>query len=78
MMNEKGNEMTDKEFAMYGMSEADIRDEFLGSITAKLSGTEMVVASILSDIQEMMQYGFEKEEIRKLLNVAKFCLFEGK
>ena len=70
--------MTDKEFAMYGMSEADIRDEFLGSITAKLSGTEMVVASILSDIQEMMQYGFEKEEIRKLLNVAKFCLFEGK
>lgn len=70
--------MTDKEFAMYGMTEADIRDEFLNGITAKLSGKEMVVAGILSDIQEMMQYGFEKEEIRKLLNVAKFCLFEGK
>ena len=40
-MNEKGNEMTDKEFAMYGMTEADIRDEFLNGITAKLSGMRM-------------------------------------
>jgi hypothetical protein len=78
MMNEKGNEMTEFEAQCYGMSEADIRDEFLNSITMKLSGKEMVVASILSDIQEMMEYGFEKNEIRQLLNVAKFCLFEGK
>jgi hypothetical protein len=77
MMNRKGNEMTEKEFKMYGMTEADIREEFLEGITARLSGTEMVVAGILSDIQEMLQYGCEREEIRKLLNVAKFCLFEN-
>ena len=78
MMNEKGNEMTEFEAQCYGMTEADIRDEFLNSITMKLSGKEMVVASLLSDIQEMLEYGYEKNEIRQLLNVAKFILFEDK
>ena len=77
-MNEKGNEMTEFEAQCYGMTEADIRDEFLNSITMKLSGKEMVVASLLSDIQEMLEYGYEKNEIRQLLNVAKFILFEDK
>ena len=70
--------MTEFETQCYGMTEADIREEYLNGITAKLSGVDMVVASILSDIQEMLEYGFEKNEIRQLLNVAKFCLFEGK
>ena len=70
--------MTEFEAQCYGMTEADIRDEFLNSITMKLSGKEMVVASLLSDIQEMLEYGYEKNEIRQLLNVAKFILFEDK
>lgn len=68
--------MTEFEAQCYGMSEADIRDEFLNSLTMKLSGKEMVVASLLSDIQEMLEYGYEKNDIRQLLNVAKFILFE--
>ena len=78
MMNEKGNEMTEFETQCYGMTEADIREEYLNGITAKLSGVDMVVASILSDCQEMLEMGFAKDQIRKQLNIAKFCLFEGK
>lgn len=70
--------MTEFEAQCYGMSEADIREEFLNSLTMKLSGKEMVVASLLSDIQEMLEYGYEKNEIRQLLNVAKFILFEDR
>ena len=50
MMNRKGNEMTEFEKGCYGMTEADIREEYLNSITARLSGVEMVVAGILSEI----------------------------
>lgn len=70
--------MTEFEAQCYGMSEADIREEFMNSLTMKFSGKEMVVASLLSDIQEMLEYGYEKNEIRQLLNVAKFILFEDK
>lgn len=70
--------MTEFEAQCYGMSEADIREEFMNSLTMKLSGKEMVVASLLSDIQEMLEYGYEKNEIRQLLNVAKFILFEDR
>lgn len=70
--------MTEFETQCYGMTEADIREEYLNGITAKLSGVDMVVASILSDCQEMLEMGFAKDQIRKQLNIAKFCLFEGK
>jgi hypothetical protein len=46
-------------------------------LTAKLSGTEMLVAGILSDCQEMLEMGYDKDQIRKQLNIAKFCLFEN-
>ena len=78
MMNRKGNEMTEFEKGCYGMTEADIREEYLNSITARLSGVEMVVAGILSDCQEMLEMGYDKDVIRKQLNVAKFCLFDEK
>jgi len=70
---------------MFGMSESDIREQYMKSITAKLSGLEMVVAGILSDAQEMLAYPCAadavmqvaaKESVRKQLNVAKFILFE--
>ena len=73
------------EVQMFGMSEDAIREQYMNSITAKLSGLEMVVAGILSDAQEMMAYpcaedavmeAAAKESVRKQLNVAKFILFE--
>jgi hypothetical protein len=58
------------------MTEADIREEYLNSLTAKLSGIDMVVAGILSDCQEMLLMNYDNDSIRKQLNIAKFCLFE--
>jgi hypothetical protein len=57
---------------MFGMSTEDIREDYMESLTAKLSGLEMVVAGILSDAQEMGV----NENVRKQLNIAKFILFE--
>ena len=71
------------EVQMFGMSEDTIREQYMNSITAKLSGLEMVVAGILSDCQEMIAMKNPTipapntdELIRKQLNVAKFILFE--
>jgi hypothetical protein len=60
---------------MFGMSESDIREQYMESITAKFSGLEMVVAGILSDCQELIERG-QSEQVRKQLNIAKFILFE--
>jgi len=69
--------MIAEELQMFGMSKQDIRDQYINSLTAKLSGTEMVVMGILSDCQEMQTFGVDtKERIRKQLNVAKFILSE--
>ena len=71
---------TEKEFAMYGMSEADIREDYMESLTAKHCGIDMVIAGILSDCQELlsMNPAAASEKIRKQLNVAKFILFTTK
>lgn len=68
--------MTEFEKNCYGMTEADIREQYLNSLTAKLSGIDMVVAGILSDCQEMLSMNYDNDSIRKQLNIAKFCLFE--
>jgi hypothetical protein len=73
-----------REIAMYGMSTHDIKTQYIDSITAQTSGLEMVVAGILSDVQELTAYQHAadvnskatKELIRKQLNIAKFVLFE--
>ena len=49
--------MTDFEKRCYGMTEADIREEYMNSITAKFSGLEMVAMGALSDAQELMTFG---------------------
>lgn len=67
--------MTEFEMNCYGMSEADIREEYMESITARFSGLEMVVMGILSDCQELTAMG-RSETVRKQLNVAKFILSE--
>jgi hypothetical protein len=67
--------MTDFETKCYGMSQADIRSQYMEGLTARLSGLEMVVMGILSDCQELQAMG-RNEAVRKQLNVAKFILSE--
>ena len=71
--------MTEFESKCYGMTEQDIRDQYMNSITAKFSGLEMVVMGIMSDCQEMMSMGTgprSVEYVRKQMNIAKFILSE--
>ena len=71
--------MTEFETKCYGMTEQDIREQYMESITAKCSGLEMVVMGIMSDCQEMMAMGTgprSVEYVRKQMNVAKFILAE--
>ena len=71
--------MTEFEQKCYGMSEADIREQYMESLTAKFSGLEMVVMGIMSDCQEMLAMGAGPravEHVRKQMNVAKFILSE--
>ncbi len=70
--------MTEFESKCYGMTEVDIREEYMGSITARLSGLEMVAMSVLSDAQELMSFGNDQatDQARKNINIAKFILSE--
>ena len=67
--------MTEFEKNCYGISEAEIRVQYMQSITAKFSGLEMVAMSVLSDAQELMAMG-ATEQSRKTINIAKFILSE--
>ena len=68
-------DMTEFEKNCYGMSEADIREEYMNSITARFTGLQMVVMSILSDCQEIMAMSPDSTEyVRKQMNVAKYIL----
>ena len=71
--------MTEFEKNCYGMTEADIREQYMNSITAKFSGLEMVAMGVLSDAQEMLAMGAgprSVEYVRKQMNIAKFILSE--
>jgi hypothetical protein len=71
------NEMTEFEKKCYGITETQIREEYMNSLTAKFSGNEMVVMGILSDCQEMLERNyFTKDDVRKQMNIAKFILSE--
>ena len=84
MLSKKELEMSNaNEVKMYGMTEQQIRDQYMNSITAKCSGLEMVVAGIMSDCQEMIAMKnpsipapLTDELIRCNMNIAKFILFE--
>jgi hypothetical protein len=67
--------MTEFEKNCYGMTQDDIREQYMNSITAKLSGLEMVAMGVLSDAQELMAMG-HTESARKNINIAKFILCE--
>lgn len=70
--------MTEFEQKCYGCTEADIRNEYINSATARLSGLEMVVMSLLSDAQELLEFESPraKDQSRKNMNIAKFILSE--
>jgi len=70
--------MTDFEKRCYGMSTADIRKQYMEGLTARLSGLEMVVMSILSDAQELQSFNHAQalDQSRKLMNIAKYILSE--
>jgi len=68
--------MTEFEKQCYGMSTADIHEQYMNSITARLSGLEMVVMGILSDCQELTAMATPGQTIRQQLNIAKFILCE--
>lgn len=65
---------------MYGCTEAELRESIESSITFKFSGPAMIVASMLSDAQEMFAYSEPTastiEQHRQLMNRAKWVLFE--
>ena len=74
----------ERERSMYGCTEAELRESVESSITFKFTGPAMVVASMLSDCQEIMAHGPHdsdtlaniQEDQRQLLNRAKWVLFE--
>jgi len=57
MFNGKAIMTTYSETKMYGMTEQEIRTQYMESLTAKFSGQEMVVMGILSDCQELLGMG---------------------
>ena len=69
------NIQRDREIAMYGLTEADLRESVERSLTFKHSGPAMVAASWMSDAQEEIAMGMG-EAARKTLNRAKWVLFE--
>ena len=63
---------------MFGISVAQIKEQYMQSLTARLSGLEMVAMGVLSDAQELMSFGHEQavDQARKNINIAKFILSE--
>jgi hypothetical protein len=70
--------MTEFETKCYGISERDIREQYMNSITARMTGLEMVVMGLLSDAQELQSFGHAQalDQSRKNMNIAKFILSE--
>jgi hypothetical protein len=70
------------EVRMYGVTVAGMRESVESSTTFKFSGPAMVVASMMSDAQELIntEYGevdfMRAEDARQQLNRAKWVLFE--
>ena len=70
--------MTEFESKCYGISQEQIREQYMKSASARLSGLEMVAMGVLSDAQELMTFGHEQamDQARKNINIAKFILSE--
>jgi len=69
------NEQTLWEIQAYGATKAEILESIEDSITLKLSGPGMVIASYLSDAQEMIEHG-SSNDARQYINIAKMLMME--
>ncbi len=77
-------ELEKRQVRMYGVTEAGMREAVESSLTFRFSGPAMMAASLMSDAQEMVNYGpYDSdtlanilEDQRQLLNRAKWILFE--
>jgi len=75
------SEQEKREVRMYGCTEAQMRKAVESNPSFRFSGPAMVVASMMSDAQEMVntEYGdvdsMRAEDARQQLNRAKFVLF---
>jgi hypothetical protein len=69
--------MTEFEKNCYGMTEQNIRDQYMIG-DSRLSSLEMVAMGVLSDAQELMTFGHDQatDQARKNINIAKFILSE--
>ncbi len=69
---------TEREIKMFGMTAAEVREQFGNSLTARFCGVEMVVMSIMSDVQELLAMDADRpmvnEEVRKMMNIGKLLL----
>ena len=72
-----------REVRMYGCTEAQMKEAVEQSITFRFSGPAMYAASMMSDAQEMLAHDtggqfdlMVAEDVRQLLNRAKWVLFE--
>lgn len=63
------------EIQAYGSPKADILESIEDSLTFKMSGIEMVIASYLSDAQELIEFN-DKNRARQYINIAKMLIFE--
>lgn len=86
MTTEIYNRLTEqekREVRMYGCTEAQMKEAVEESITFRFSGPAMIAASMMSDAQEMLAHDnggqfdlMVAEDVRQLLNRAKWVLFE--
>jgi len=63
------------EYQAYGNYKDEILEDVKESLTYKLSGPGMVIASYLSDAQELIAVN-DSERARQYINIAKMLLME--
>ena len=56
-------------------TEFEILETIEDSLTCRMSGIEMVIASYLSDAQELIEFN-DKNRARQYINIAKMLIFE--
>jgi len=69
------NEQTLWEIQAYGAKKSEILESVQDSISFQLSGPGMVIASYLSDAQEMIACG-SSNDARQYINIAKMLMME--
>ena len=76
------NESQKRDIRMYGITEAEMREEVEQDLTYRYSSPAMLAVSLMSDAQEMIDPEYGKvnakrtEYARQFLNRAKWVLFE--